>query len=38
MNKGLYEEAIRYYERALGCYKWLEVVEEPQSDSEDDKP
>jgi hypothetical protein len=37
MNKGEYDEAIKYYERALGCYKWLEYVEEPDSDEETKK-
>ena len=37
LNKGLYDEAIKYYERALGCYKWLEYVEEPDSDSDQEK-
>lgn len=35
MNKGLFEDAIKYYERALGCYKWLEVVDGPDSDDEE---
>lgn len=26
LNKGEYEEAMKYYERALGCFKWLEYV------------
>lgn len=32
-----YDEAMKYYERALGCFKWLEYVEPPESEDEDDK-
>jgi hypothetical protein len=28
---------MKYYERALGCFKWLEYVEPPESEDEDDK-
>lgn len=31
-NKGLYKEAISYYERALSCFKWLEVKDEPEEE------
>ena len=31
-NKGLYKDAISYYERALSCYKWLEVKDEPDEE------
>lgn len=36
MHKQNYDEAIKYYERALGCFKWLEVIDEPDSDSENE--
>lgn len=36
MNKKQYDEAIRYYERALGCFRWLEVVEPPEVESEEE--
>ena len=35
MFKKNYDEAIKYYERAFGCFKWLEVIDEPDSDDED---
>lgn len=35
-NKGNYDEAVKYYERALGCFKWLDVVEPPESESEEE--
>ena len=35
--KGLYEEAVAYYERALSCFKWLEVLDDPDSSDEDVK-
>lgn len=34
LNKGEYDEAIKYFERALGCYRWLEYVPEPDTDEE----
>ncbi len=36
MHKANYDEAIKYYERALGCFKWLEVIEEPDSETDDE--
>ena len=36
LNKGNYEDAIKYYERALGCYKWLEVIDTPDTDSDEE--
>lgn len=32
-----YEEAIKYYERALGCFRWLETIDEPESEEEPEK-
>ncbi|CAD8056088.1 unnamed protein product [Paramecium primaurelia] len=34
LQKQEYEEAIRYYERALGCFRYLEVIEPSEEDSE----
>jgi len=31
-NKGLYKDAVAYYERALSCFKWLEVKDEPEEE------
>ena len=31
-NKGLYKDALAYYERALSCFKWLEVKDEPEEE------
>jgi hypothetical protein len=28
---------MKYYERALGCFKWLEVIDLPESESDDEK-
>ena len=36
LNKGEYEEAMKYYERALGCFKWLEYVQPPDIESEEE--
>lgn len=36
LNKGQCDEAIKYYERALGCFRYLEVVEPPESESEEE--
>ncbi|CAD8077631.1 unnamed protein product [Paramecium sonneborni] len=37
LQKQEYDEAIRYYERALGCFRYLEVVEPPEVDSDEDE-
>lgn len=36
MNKKQFDEAIKYYERALGCFRWLEVVEVPEVESDEE--
>lgn len=37
LSKSEYDEAIKYYERALGCFRYLEVVEPPEVDSEEEE-
>ena len=34
-HKGEYDLALRFYEHALGCFKWLEIVDEEETDLED---
>ena len=35
-HKGNYEIALRFYEHAFGCFKWLEIFDqEDNSDLED---
>lgn len=34
-NKGLYKDAIALYERALSCFKWLEVKEDEDDEEEE---
>ena len=31
-NKGLFKDALAYFERALSCFKWLEVKDEPDEE------
>ncbi|CAD8158036.1 unnamed protein product [Paramecium pentaurelia] len=37
LQKQEYEEAIRYYERALGCFRYLEVIEPSEEESEEEQ-
>lgn len=34
-NKGEYEDALKLYERALSCYKWLEKIKPPAMTEEE---
>ncbi|KAL4436273.1 hypothetical protein ABPG74_015864 [Tetrahymena malaccensis] len=36
-NKQKYEEALRLYERALSCYRWLELVDSDEDEKQKDK-
>ncbi|KAL4487098.1 hypothetical protein ABPG72_001550 [Tetrahymena utriculariae] len=36
-NKQKYEEALRLYERALSCYRWLEIVDLDEDEKQKDK-
>ncbi len=33
--KGNYQDAIFFYERALSMFKWLEIKDDPESESDD---
>lgn len=30
--KGLYQDAIFFYEYALSCFKWLEIIDEDEEE------
>ncbi|EAR84836.1 tetratricopeptide repeat protein (macronuclear) [Tetrahymena thermophila SB210] len=36
-NKQKYEEALRLYERALSCYRWLELVDSDEDEKQKEK-